>query len=95
MLTELAPQDSQRIETAAAQVIGELEPVPETFYERNRRTLEKMSKKLAAWNKGNAHRATIDRLRADMAGVCAKLPAHDPARATCDGTLRPAKGTSA
>ena len=90
MLTELSPQDSQRIEAAAAQVIGELEPAPETFYERNRRALEKMSRKLAAWNKGNAHRESIARLRADMAGVCAKLPAGDPARGVCDQTLRPA-----
>jgi len=90
MLTDLAPKDSERIEGAARQVIGELEPAPETFYERNQRALEKMSRKLAAWNKGDAHRATIARLRAEMSGVCAKLPAADPARAVCDRTLRPA-----
>ncbi len=95
MLTELAPQDSQRIEGAAAQVIGELEPAPETFYERNARVLERMGKKLAAWNKGNEHRASIVRLRADMARVCAKLPAGDPARAACDKTLRPTAGATA
>ncbi len=76
-------------------MIGELEPAPETFYERNARALEKMSKKLAAWNKGNEHRASIARLRADMARVCAKLPAGDPARGVCDKTLRPAVGATA
>ena len=88
LLTDLAPKDSERIEGAARQVIGELEPAPETFYERNQRALEKMSRKLAAWNKGDAHRATITRLRAEMSGVCTKLPANDPARAACDRTLR-------
>jgi thioredoxin-like negative regulator of GroEL len=95
MLTDLAPTDSARIEGAARQVIGELEPAPETFYERNQRALEKMSKKLAAWNKGDAHRDSIARLRAEMSGVCAKLPANDPSRATCDRTLQPPKRASA
>jgi thiol-disulfide isomerase/thioredoxin len=95
MLTDLAPADGERIEGAARQVIGELEPAPETFYERNQRALEKMSRKLAAWNKGDAHRATITRLRAEMAGVCGKLPAKDPARATCERTLQPAPAASA
>ncbi len=95
MLTDLAPKDSERIEGAARQVIGELPPEPETFYERNRRALEKMSKKLAAWNKSDAHSATIARLRAEMSGVCAKLPAKDPARATCEKTLQPAAAASA
>jgi len=30
-----------------------------------------------------------------MDAVCAKLPTADPARATCDGVMRPAKHTSA
>ena len=75
----------------AAQIIGELEPTPETFYERNRRALERMGKELAAWNKDKRHDASVQRIRAEMASVCAKLPAADPARATCDGALRPAK----
>jgi hypothetical protein len=90
-LIELAPQDVARIESAAGQVIGELEARPETFYERNRRALERMGRELAAWNKDKAHNDSVQRLRAQMANVCAKLPAADPARATCDGALRPAK----
>lgn len=49
-LIELSPQDSARIEKAAAQVIGELDPSPETFYERNRRSLEKMGLQINKWN---------------------------------------------
>jgi thiol-disulfide isomerase/thioredoxin len=88
-LLELAPQDVARIEHAAGSVIGELEPVPDTFYDRNLRALERMGKKFAGWNKGPAQRAVLERIRAQMSGVCAKLPARDPARAKCGGALRP------
>jgi thioredoxin-related protein len=88
-LVELAPQDVARIGRAAGSVIGELEPVPDTFYDRNQRALERMGKKLAGWNKGPAQRAVLERIRAQMADVCAKLPAGDPARAKCGNALRP------
>jgi len=88
-LVELAPQDAARIEHAAGSVIGELEPVPDTFYDRNLRSLERMGKKLAGWSKEPAQRAALVRIRAQMFGVCAKLPADDPARAKCAGALRP------
>ncbi len=88
-LVELAPQDAARIERAAGSVIGELEPVPDTFYDRNLRALERMGKKLAGWSKRPAQRAALERIRAQMSGVCAKLPASDPARAKCGGALRP------
>jgi len=91
MLVELAPQDTARIEAAAASVLGELPATPDTFFERSRRSLEKIGRQLAAWNKDGSHDASLQRIRAQMATVCAKLPAADPARATCDGVLlRPA-----
>ena len=95
LLVELTPQDAARIEKAAAQVIGELEATPETFYERNQRALERVGKNLAKWNRGNAHADAVRRLTADMAGVCAKVPAGDPARATCDRMLKPRSAASA
>jgi thioredoxin-like negative regulator of GroEL len=90
-LIAAAPQDAPRIERAAGQVIGELEATPETFYDRNQRALERMGRELAAWNKNRKHDASLQRIRAQMASVCAKLPAADPARTNCDGALRPAK----
>lgn len=86
---ELAPQDVAGVEKVAAGVIGELEPVPETFYGRNLRVLERMGKKLAEWSKDPAQQAALARIRTQMAGVCAKLPGADPARAPCDAALRP------
>ena len=94
-LIDLAPDDAQRIERAALQVIGELEPVPDTFYDRNRRALEKMAKRLVAWNNGNAHAGELRRIRAELSGVCAKLPAGDPARSACDGVWSQAKAARA
>jgi hypothetical protein len=88
-LVELAPQDAARIEHAAGSVIGELEPVPDTFYDRNLRSLERMGKKLAGWSKEPAQRAALVRIRAQMDGVCAQLPAGDPIRAKCGAALRP------
>jgi len=86
-LIELAPQDGARIEKAAAQVIGELDPAPETFYERNRRSLEKMGAQLRSWNAGGKHAAELKRLTTQLNGVCTKLPEGDAARAACQGVF--------
>ena len=94
-MIELAPKDAGRIEKAALSVIGELDPVPDTFYERNRRSLERMGEKLADWNKDRRHDESLKRIRAAMAGVCTKIPASDPARATCSGVLRGSNGAKA
>ena len=75
-------------------MIGELEPVPDTFYDRNRRSLEKMARKLVAWNKGHPHPDALRRIRAQLTSVCAKLPAGDPARATCNGVWNSAQPAS-
>ena len=90
-LVDLAPHDEARIEHAAKSVIGELDPTPDTFYERNRRSLERMGGKLEKWNSGRRHEAAVARIRAQMDVVCAKLPAADPARSTCDGVMQRAK----
>jgi len=88
-LIELAPQDVAAIERSAGSVIGELAPVPDTFYDRNLRGLERMGRKLADWGKEPAHAAALTRIRGEMDGVCAKLPSGDPVRAKCLGALRP------
>jgi len=95
LLVELTPENAARVEKAAASVIGELEPSPDTFYERNQRALERVGKNLAKWNKGNAHADAVRRLRAEMSGVCAKVPAADPARATCERVLKPVASANA
>lgn len=87
-LIELAPQDTARIEKAATGVLAELEAAPETFYERNRRGLEKMGKHLIAWNNKGQHAAIVKKLTAQLDAVCAKLPLQDETRAACAGVFK-------
>ena len=86
-LIELSPQDSVRIEKAASQVIGELDAAPETFYERNRRSLEKMGVQLTKWNADGKNAAVLEKLTAQLNGICAKLPEADSARGACNGVF--------
>ena len=93
-LIELAPQDAVRIEKAATAVLAELEAVPETFYERNRRGLEKMGQRLQAWNKGGLHKAELNKFKMQMDAVCAKLPEQDETRAACAGIFKVTPGVA-
>jgi hypothetical protein len=93
-LIELAPQDAARIEKAATGVLAELEAVPETFYERNRRGLEKMGQRLQAWNKGGGHSAVLNKFKLQMDAVCAKLPEQDETRAACAGVFKASTGAA-
>jgi hypothetical protein len=89
-LLDLAPDDLARIERALAGVLGELEPVPETFYDRNRRSLERIGRKLGEWNTVDERRAAVaQRTHAQMGAVCAKLPPKAPERAVCNSVLKP------
>ncbi len=86
-LVELSPKDSARIEKTAAQVISELDAAPETFYERNRRSLEKMAKQLDTWSQKNQQAPVLKKLTAQLDAVCAKLPAQDSALGACSGVF--------
>jgi thiol-disulfide isomerase/thioredoxin len=89
-LVELAPQDGARIGQAVGSILGELEPKPETFYERNQRSLERIGKRLADWNKTGAHAEVMHKLRGQLDAVCRQLPAGDAARANCERAFAPA-----
>lgn len=86
-LLELAPEDGARIDRAAGSVLAELQGQQHGFYERNTASLERMSARLLAWNKGPEQAAVLGRLRAQRDALCAALPAGDPQRATCAGLL--------
>jgi len=88
-ITELEPQDVAGVERTAHSVITELEPVPDTFYDRNLRALERMGRKLGDWSRNPQQKAALGRIRAQMEAVCTKLPPADSARAKCSGALRP------
>lgn len=88
-LLELSPQDSTRIEKAAAGLLAEVSPTPETFYERNRRVLQRLGKQLLAWNDKGEHQATINKLSRQLDQVCNQLPREDEARKACSAVFKP------
>ena len=84
-----------RIEKAAYQMLTEAAALPDAFYERSGRSLQRMGTKLRAWNKGGAHAASLKRLQARLDGVCEALDAADPKRSNCESLLKPAPKTTA
>jgi outer membrane murein-binding lipoprotein Lpp len=89
-LVDLAPNDTKRIEATAQAVFNEAAGQANAFDQRSGRSLQKLGAKLVKWNAGGKHQAVIDHLGAQVQGLCAKLPAGDPQRATCDGVFKPA-----
>ncbi|MEO5687674.1 MAG: thioredoxin fold domain-containing protein [Burkholderiaceae bacterium] len=91
-LVDLAPNDAKRIEATAQAVFNEAASQPNAFDQRSGRSLERVGAKLVKWNASGKHQAVLDHLGAQVKGICAKLPAGDPQRATCDGVFKaPAK----
>jgi thioredoxin-related protein len=86
-LIDLAPGEDKRIEKTADSIIGELAGTQNAFYERNRTALEKISRKMTAWNTGGAHDAVFQHVHQEFQGVCDKLPAGDPQKATCAAVM--------
>ena len=91
-LVELAPKDEARIETAAGRLLTEAAAQPDAFYERSERSLQRVGNRLQAWSKGGAHAGVMQRLQAQLDGVCNALDKGDAKRATCAALLKtPAK----
>lgn len=94
-VVDLTPADVKRVSTAAGAVISGLEPKNETFFERNERSLQKMAKKLVAWQgKDPARVKAVAKLRDQLAHTCAKLPAKESGRANCEGVFAGAQTSS-
>ena len=87
-LVDLSPTDGARIEQTARRVLGEVDPVPESFDGRNRKSLSRMATKIQAWNRGDAHAPEAMRIADASRMLCAKLPASAPERARCGTLLR-------
>lgn len=75
-LTELAPEDAIRIEKTASGLVAEAAATPDAFFARNRSSLNRISTRMRKWNESGKHNAVIAALRAQVAPVCATLPAE-------------------
>ncbi len=91
-LVDLAPNDSARIEKAAAQIIGEAGKDAGALHDRSGRSLQRIGKKLASWNADGQHAAVMKRLQPKVDALCAAASGAE--RDMCKGLLAagPAKG---
>ncbi len=90
-LIELAPNDEARIEKAVGQVYAEAGAMPDAFYERSGRSLQRIVKKLDEWNRGGRKAAVVARLRGQLDALCAKQAEGSPQRQSCDALAAPQK----
>jgi len=88
-LLEMAPEDTTRIERVGLEVLGELDGVPDAFYQRTRLRLDQLSSKLLEWETSPERAAVVERLRTRSTRICGDLPAGDPGRETCERFLSP------
>jgi hypothetical protein len=94
-LVELAPQDEARVERAVGRMIDEAALDKGAFDGRSARSLARVDKQLAQWNRDGRHSAVVSRLRAQLQPVCGRLVGEPAARAACDGTFKAPAKTSA
>lgn len=90
-LVDLAPEQAQRIERAAALLFADAGKDAAAFEGRSLRSLQRAGSKLATWSSGEGARAaSMKKLQAQLAPLCAKASAEQGHRAACDGLLKPA-----
>ena len=94
-LVELAPQDEPRLEQAVARMIDEAARDKGAFDGRSGRSLARVDKQLAQWNRDGRHGAVLGRLRAQLQPLCGRLDGEPAARAACDSTFKQAAKASA
>lgn len=89
-LLDLAPQDAARVEKTAAQLLAEAARDAGAFEGRSLRSLQRVGSKLVAWNADGKYTLVVQRLQAQLGGVCAKVDAADGQRAACAALLETA-----
>lgn len=88
---ELSPDDAARVQGIATSLLTQVGQTPNAFYGSNRGALARVVARLAQWNKGGAHEATVKEVAKQFEQTCGKLPAGDPQVATCKGLIQPLK----
>jgi thioredoxin-like negative regulator of GroEL len=90
-LVDLAPAQTAKIEKTAARIFGEASRDAGAFEGRSVHSLQRVGKKLVAWNGDGKQAAAMKRLQAQLDGVCGKLGSADAQRAACQELLKPKK----
>jgi thiol-disulfide isomerase/thioredoxin len=86
-LLRLKPDDTATIRTVGTQVLKELDG-QDRIYRRVRTRLAQLDGELRKWSAAAPARAPVLRsLRQQLQGTCAKIPAAEAARASCDAFL--------
>jgi hypothetical protein len=84
-LTELAPEDAKRIESLAIALIREAAQDPAAFQERSGRSMQRLARSLAEWNKMVSQGSSMRAVKEQLDDVCRKLDAADGQRSVCLG----------
>jgi thioredoxin-related protein len=87
-LVDLSPKEAQPIEELAARLIAQAGQDSSAFYERSGRSMQRVATKLRDWNQGGREAAVLNRLRAQLTPVCARLPPADEQRANCEAVAK-------
>jgi len=87
-LVDLSPKEAQPIEELAARLIAQAGQDSSAFYERSGRSMQRVAAKLRDWNQGGREAAVLNRLRAQLTPVCARLPPADEQRANCEAVAK-------
>jgi thioredoxin-like negative regulator of GroEL len=90
-LVDLAPADATRIEKTASKLFAEASKDNGAFDGRSVHSLQRVGKKLVAWNADGKQAAALKRLQAQLDGVCSKTEAADGQKAACQALLKPKK----
>lgn len=86
-LTELAPDEARRIELLAMALIREAAQDPAAFEERSGRSMQRLARSLAEWNKMNSQTSSIRAIQASLEGVCQRMDMADRQRSVCSGVV--------
>jgi len=86
-LMRLKPDDTATIRTVGIQVLKELDGT-DRIYRRARTRLVQLDGDLRKWSAAAPARTPVLRaLRQQLQGTCTRIPAAEPARASCDAFL--------
>jgi thiol-disulfide isomerase/thioredoxin len=88
-LLRMAPDQTERIQDAGLQVLGELDG-PDRIAARARVRLAVLDRELRAWNAAahGGHADVLQALHTRTQQICVKIPSAQPERATCDTFLK-------